>query len=66
MHTQECKATKNQIGTLQGKPDKVSELILETNVFLNKGSDNIYIIVILGLCFLLTDWFSFAESGGFV
>ena len=39
---------------VKGKPAKINELILKTNVDLKEGTGNI--IVILRLCFLLIDW----------
>ena len=45
---------------LNEKPDKINELILKTNV--NEGRTWWHIIVILGLCFVLTDWLWFVEG----
>ena len=43
------------------KKDRINELKTKTD--LKEGPDSI--IFILGLCFLLTDWLSFGEGGGF-
>ena len=43
------------------KPDEINELILKTKTYLKERPDN-NIMVILGLCFLLTDWLSFREG----
>ena len=45
------------------KPDKINELKLKTKADLKERLDNI--IVVPGLCFLLIDWLSFGEEGGF-